>query len=307
VKVLITGVAGGIAQKLAMELAMKGHQVIGIDVRPWREVPSGIEMHRTDLRKRATEDVFRKARPQAVIHMATVSQLVAGSDERSRINLGGTQVVFEHCKNYGVEHCIFVGRHTYYGASGDAALYHTEQEPPQGLGEYPELADLVAADLFAGSALWRNPQLCTSILRIVYTLGPIGQGTLATYLKGRAVPMVMGFDPLFQFLHEDDVIAALMLALEKRPRGIFNVAGPMPLPLSTLAQEAKRPVLPMPEFLLRMMLGRAGLPMLPAGALNHIKFPVVVDGSAFRKTTGFAHKSDELQTARAFAKAYPPR
>ena len=306
-KVLITGIAGGIAQKLAMELVTHGHQVVGIDVRPWREAPSVIEMHRTDLRKRAAEDVFRKARPNAVIHMATVSQLVAGNDERSRINLGGTQAVFEHCAHYGVEHCIFVGRHTYYGAGSDTPLYHTEAEPPQALGEYPELADLVAADLFAGSALWQKPQLCTSILRICYTLGPIGQGTLASYLKGRAVPMVMGFDPLFQFLHEDDVIAALALALEKRPRGIFNVCGPMPLPLSSIAREAKRPVLPMPEFLLRAMLGRAGLPRLPAGALNHIKYPVVVDGAAFKKSTGFAHRFDELQTARAFAQAFPLR
>ncbi len=306
-KVLITGVAGGIAQKLAMELVTRGHQVVGIDVRPWRESPSAIEMHRTDLRKRAAEEVFRKTRPQAVVHMATVSQLVASSNERSRINLGGTQAVFDHCKSYGVEHCIFVGRHTYYGAAADTPLYHTETEPPQALGEYPELADLVAADLFAGSQLWQIPQLVTSVLRFCYTLGPIGQGTLATYLKGRAVPMVMGFDPLFQFLHEDDVIGALILALEKRPRGIFNVAGPMPLPLSTLAAECKRPVLPMPEFLLKAMLGRAGLPNLPIGALNHIKFPVVVDGTSFQKTCGFQHQFDELQTVQTFAQAYPPR
>jgi UDP-glucose 4-epimerase len=80
----------------------------------------------------------------------------------------------------------------------------------------------------------------------------------------------------------------------------------MPLPLSTLAAEARRPVVPMPEFLLKAMLGRAGLPNLPVGALNHIKFPVVVDGAAFAKL-GYQHKHDELQTVRAFAQAYPPR
>ena len=58
-KVLITGIAGGIAQKLAMELVTHGHQVVGIDVRPWREAPSIIEMHRTDLRKRGiTNDML---------------------------------------------------------------------------------------------------------------------------------------------------------------------------------------------------------------------------------------------------------
>ena len=70
-------------------------------------------MHEVDIRKRAAEDVFRKRRPDAVIHMATVTHLVAKTEERYRINLGGTRAVFEHCAAYGVKQAIFVGRHTY--------------------------------------------------------------------------------------------------------------------------------------------------------------------------------------------------
>jgi UDP-glucose 4-epimerase len=306
-KILIAGIAGGIAQKLALELVARGHSVVGIDVRPWASAPSSIEMHRVDLRKRAAEDVFRKAKPEAVIHMATVAHLMANIEDRARLNLGGTEAVFQHCKNYGVEKCVIVGRHTYYGAGADTPLYHRETEPPQALGEFPELADLVAADLYAVTALWQQPALQTAVLRICYTLGPIGQGTLAMFLRGRAVPMVMGFDPLFQYLHEDDVIQAIILATEKKLRGVFNVAGPQPLPLSALAHEAGRPALPLPEPILRRLLGRFGLPKLAAGALNHIKYPVVVDASAFKAATGFVHKKDELQTARDFLRAFPTR
>ena len=74
-----------------------------------------------------------------------------------------------------------------------------------------------------------------------------------------------------------------------------------------LAEEAGRPALPLPEFALRHLLGRAGLPNLPIGALNHIKFPVVVDGALFRKETGFQPRFDELQTVRACAQAFPRR
>jgi UDP-glucose 4-epimerase len=180
-----------------------------------------------------------------------------------------------------------------------------ENEPPHGLEKFPELADLVAADLLAANELWKQPDLCTTVARICYTLGPSGQGTLAAFLRGRAVPMVMGFDPLFQFLHEDDVAVALLLALEKRPRGVFNVAGPAPLPLTAVAKEAGRPVIPLPEFVLKMVLGRAGLPRIAPGALNHLKFPVVIDAAPFRKLTGFDHRFDELETIRDFARAFP--
>ena len=95
-KVLILGVAGGLAQKLALVLAQSGHSVVGVDARPWKSAPREIEVHRVDLRKRAAEDVFRRHRPDAVIHMATVTHLVVQSEDRYRINLGGTRAVFEH-------------------------------------------------------------------------------------------------------------------------------------------------------------------------------------------------------------------
>jgi UDP-glucose 4-epimerase len=258
-----------------------------------------------DIRKRAAEDVFRKVRPEAVIHMATVTHLFVQTEDRYRINLGGTRAVFEHCRDHGVAQAIFVGRHTYYGAAPDAPLYHAEDEPPMEVASFPELADLVAADLYAANELWRLPQITTSVLRLCYTLGPSGHGTLASYLSGRFVPMVLGFDPLFQFLHEEDAAEAIALALDRQIRGVFNVAGPQPLPLGVIAREAGRRTLPLPEPLLALLVGRAGLPRLSRGALAHIKYPIVVDAAAFRAATGFQHAFDELTTVRTFSDAFP--
>jgi len=305
VKVLIPGIAGLLARKVAVRLLAQGHQVIGIDPRGWPAAPKDIELHAVDIRKRAAEEVFRRHRPQAVVHMATVTALTTDAEERFRVNLGGTRAVFEHSAAHGVEQLVFVGRHTYYGAGPDAPLYHTESEPPQELGSYPELADLVAADLYAANALWRLPALQTAVLRVCYTLGPSGHGTLASFLSGRFVPMVLGFDPLFQFMHEDDAADAIVAALGAKLRGIFNVAGPQPLPLSVIAKEARRIPLPLPEVALALLLGRAGLPRLSRAALAHIKYPLVVDASLFRKQAGFKHRFDELVTVQTFAEAFP--
>lgn len=304
-KVLITGASGKIGRLVAARLAGDGHEVLGLDRRPWTEAPQGCRVIQTDIRKRAAEDLFRTERPEAVIHMATVAQSKMGNEERSRINLGGTRAIFEYSERYGVKQTIFVGRHTYYGAAADSPLYHTEDEPPMALDRFPELADLVAADLYAGSALWRFPGIATSVLRICYTLGPAAQGTLASYLASRRVPMVLGFDPLFQFLHELDVARAIELALEKQLRGVFNVAGPPPLPLSIVIQEAGRTPVPVPERVLRAIVGRFGMPSLAPGARDHIKYPIVIDSGAFRRATGFEHKFDEYETLRQFRAANP--
>lgn len=304
-RVLVPGIAGRLGKMLAERLIERGHDVIGIDRRPFREAPPGVEMHEVDIRKRGAEDLFRRVRPQAVIHMATVTHLIMQSEDRYRINLGGTRAVFEHSSTYGVEHVVFVGRHTYYGAAADSPLFHDEDEPPMGLASFPELADLVAADLYAGSALWRYPSFVTSVLRMVYTLGPTGHGTLATFLRGRRVPTLLGFDPLFHFMHEQDVVESLVTTLDKRPRGVFNVAGPQPVPLSMVICETGRTNIPIPEFIFSNALGRFGLPKLPTGALEHIKYPVTVDGSAFHTATGFVHEIDERGAMRAYRDAFP--
>jgi UDP-glucose 4-epimerase len=304
-RVLLPGASGVLGRKVAARLTDAGHEVVGIDRRPWRNAP--IEFHEVDVRKRAAEDVFRKTKPQVVVHMATVTSLAVSGEERYQINLGGTRAVFEHSRAYGVEHCIFVGRHTFYGAGDESPLFHTEDEPPLALNRFPELADLVAADLYAGTALWRFPELTTTVLRACYTLGPSGHGTLASFLRGRRVPMVIGFDPLFQFMHENDLVSAIVRTLEKRPRGVFNVAGPQPLPLSRVIVGVGRTPVPLPEVAVKAVLGRFGFPKMPPGALGHVKYPVVVDARAFREHTGFAHTFDEVQTLDAYRRAFPPR
>jgi len=295
-KVLITGIAGKVARMVAERLLAAGHDVIGIDRRAWEGAPEAVLQHQVDIRKRAAEDVFRKHRPEGVIHMATVTHLTERSDDRYRINLEGTRAVFDHSTAYGARAVVFVGRHTYYGAGADAPLYHREDDPPMALQTFAELADLVAADLYAGTALWRFRELRTSILRLCYTLGPARTGTLATFLTGPRVPTILGYDPLYQFMHERDAAHAICLALEKQLHGVFNVAGPQPLPLSLIIHQTGRTRLPVPEPLFRFALGRFGLPRLPAGAVEHVKYPVTIDAAAFRQATGFRHQYDEDRT-----------
>jgi UDP-glucose 4-epimerase len=299
-KVLITGVSGKLGRLVARSLLEQGHTIYGLDRRPWPDAPRGVEMYNADVRKRPAEDVVRSKRPDAIIHMATVTHFSARPEERYRINLKGTQAVFEYCDRYGIEQVVFVGRHTYYGAASDTALYHSEDDPPLAVSTFPELSDLVASDLYAGSALWRYPEVCTSVLRMCYTLGPGKHGTLAQYLRGPRVATVLGFDPLYQFMHEEDAARAICASLTNKLRGVYNVAGPQPVPLSLLIRVTGRTNVTIPEPLFYRMLGHFGLPQLPPGAINHVKHPVVVDHAAFRAATGFVPTFDEVQTMESF-------
>jgi UDP-glucose 4-epimerase len=254
---------------------------------------------------RGAELAFRAWRPEVVVIMDPASPF-AEDDDRPGSLVEMTRAVFEHSRSCGASHCVFVSRHTYYGAGASLPLFHVEDEPASELYAFPRLADLVASDLLASSAIWKFPELTTTILRPCYALGPSGHGTLALYLRARRVPLIWGFDPLMQFMQEDDMVSALLRTVECRPRGVFNVAGPAPLPLSWIVRGAGRTPVAVPEFALARCLGRFGLPELDRGAVRHLKYPVVVDANAFRARTGFAHRHEALDAIRSFRDAFPP-
>jgi hypothetical protein len=153
--------------------------------RPWPDAPAGVEMHAVDIRKRAAEDVFRKRRPDA----SSTWRRSRTSSRAPRSATASTSAAPARCSstrgNYGVEHAIFVGRHTYYGAGPESPLYHHEDDPPMAVTTFPELADLVAADLYATTSLWRFPDLVTAVLRVLYTLGPTGTAPSRASSAGR--------------------------------------------------------------------------------------------------------------------------
>ncbi len=286
-KVLVAGGSGALARRVVEKLQRGRHEVAVVDRRPWPADASGIAFFEADIRKLAAADVIRRFHPDCVVHMATVNAIRAPNEDSSRTNLAGTRALYQFSAEHGVKHVVFVSRHTIYGASADAPLFHMEDEPPSGLERDAALADLTAADLYASQMLWREPKLKTTVLRVVYFLGESRTGTLARYLSDRVVPRVLGFDPAYQVIDEDDAAAAIALAVDAAAPGIFNVAGPAPLPLSVVIRESGREGLALPELALRFMRRRGSFSGLPQGGFTHLKYPIAVDGSAFRAATGF--------------------
>jgi UDP-glucose 4-epimerase len=128
------------------------------------------------------------------------------------------------------------------------------------------------------------------VLRPVNTLGYYVHSMIGQYLRQRRVPTVMGFDPMMQFLHEEDLSEAIALALEHRLQGVFNVIGPGEVPLHVAIEETGGRAMPVPEPVLRALFDRLfrwGLVPYPPGAIDYLKYPVTVSGERFIDATGF--------------------
>jgi UDP-glucose 4-epimerase len=289
-RLLITGIAGGQGRLIARRVG-DFFQLSGVDRVPWEGYPPNVRLHVVDLRKRKFEDVFRTERPDAVVHCAFVRHFRADPHVRHEVNVLGTKRVLEYAIAYGVKRIVVLSSAYVYGALPDNPYYVDEDYPLNVSRTYPEVRDLAEVDTLATAFLWRHPEVVTTILRPVNTLGYYTHSAIGRYLRQRYVPTIMGFNPMLQFIHEEDVAEAVALALQSGAHGLFNVGGPGAVPLKVAIRETGGTAVPIPEPLAWAVfsrLFRLGLYHTPPGAMDFLKYPCTVDGGAFQRATGFA-------------------
>ena len=288
-RILITGIAGGLGRLLGRRM-MREAEVSGVDRHPWRTKPPEIRLHRVDLLKRKFEGVIRTEKPNVVVHMGFVRDFKSDWRIRHEVNVRGTKQLLDHCAAHGVQQLVVLSSGYVYGAFAENPYFMDEDQPLSASRSYPEIRDLVEVDTLATGFLWRYPHIGTCVLRPVNVLGYYVHSMIGQYLRERRVPTVMGFDPMMQFIHEEDLAEALALTVEHGLQGVFNVTGPGEVPLHTAIRETGGTAIPMPEIVLRPLFGRLfnlGLVSYPPGALDYLKFPITLSGDRFIDATSF--------------------
>jgi UDP-glucose 4-epimerase len=298
--VLLTGLSGNLGQ-LAARYLHRHYNVVGVDRRPSPGRAKDIIHIQLDIRRKALENVFRKHRPAAVVHLGVMHNPRQSTDEHHTFNVVGTTRLLEHCQRYGVQKVVFLSSANVYGPGRDTNGFLTEEQPLLAAQHFPDMRDLIAVDMLAQGFFWKNPTIETVILRPVHILGRV-RNAPSNYLRLATPPVLMGFDPMVQPIHEDDVVHGLAAALKPGVRGIFNLCGPGQLPVSMAIEELGGRRIPLPEQLVRPVLNRlwnVRLTSFPAPELVHIKYSCLVDGSRAQTQLGFRPQKSLQDTLRA--------
>ena len=299
--VVVTGIAGNLGRALAKQLHLET-QVIGVDRRPFPDRPKDVEHHQLDLRKARVEDLFRRRRPAALIHLGISHDPRMPFSEAHNFNVVGTQKILDACVRHGVKKVVVLSSANVYGPLPNNSNFLAEETPLMAADRFTGVRDLIELDMYAQSFVWRHPGVETAILRPCNIVGPTVRNAPSNYLRLQRPATVMGFDPMVQLIHEDDVAGALMLALRPGARGVYNVVGPGEVPLSAVLRELGREPLPLPDFLLRPALRRlfkAGLVSFPPEELDHLQYLCVVDGSRAARELGWSPRFSLRETIRS--------
>jgi UDP-glucose 4-epimerase len=119
------------------------------------------------------------------------------------------------------------------------------------------------------------------------------------------VPEILGFDPRLQFIHEDDVVDALMYAINNDIPGVYNVGADGVLPWSEVCAILGKRRLPLPFAFTNMAAEPArllGLWDLPPEAMALLRYGRSIDNTRYKRA-GFRYGYTTATTVEAFAQA----
>jgi UDP-glucose 4-epimerase len=295
-RILLTGLStywgGRLAQ--ALEAFPEVEAVIGVD----NEEPQ-VELERTEYVKvGAQHALLRRVVEAAEIDTVVDSRLVVDSSTTTPAkahenNVIGTMNILAACSGAGspVRKVVFKSSTHFYGSEQDDPAFFDETMLRPDRPRTPIERDIVEAEASLSDFAAKNPATTVTILRFANVLGPSVRTSHIDLFSLPAVPMILGFDPRYQFVHEDDVVHALEHAVKADLPGVYNVAGDGVLALSEVAGLLGKPYAPvLPPWgtgLATAILRRVGIDV-PAEALNQLRFGRGVDNRRY-KAAGFRY------------------
>jgi UDP-glucose 4-epimerase len=275
--------------------------VIALDHRESRGFPDDVEFHAVDLTSKRVRDLLKRTGIAGVVHLGVLHNPRAQHDRHEAWNMLSLRRLFDCVEQFEIPKLVLLSSANVYGPRPDNAQLLSEEAPLLAAGRFSEIRDLVELDLAAQGFFWRNPQTETVILRPSHILGTV-RNAPSNYLRLKRVPTLLGFDPMMQVVHQDDLVTAIDLALAPGIRGMFNLAGPQPVSLSQALSVLGRQAVPLPHSLARAALERLfrwRVTSFPAAELDFIRYVCMVDDSRARHTLGYAPAHDLRATLSA--------
>jgi UDP-glucose 4-epimerase len=248
-RVLVTGLStywgGRLAQSIERDPAVEC--VIGVS-----EDDPTCELERTEfVRVGNHHALLRRIVDAAEIDTVVDTRLVVDSLSASpraahENNAIGTMNILTACggPDSPVRKFVFKSSGHYYGAERDDPSFFTEDMRRPHLPRTRLESDIVEAERAVEGFAKRNPETTVTVLRFPNALGPDLHTSHTELFDLPAIPAILGFDPRYQFIDEDDVVEALRFAVANELPGTYNAAADGVLALSEVASLLGKPLAP---------------------------------------------------------------
>jgi UDP-glucuronate 4-epimerase len=230
--VLVTGAEGLIGHAVAKRLLASGAEVIGMDQRIEDAASLGCPTIEADLGDmHALYGAFMEHGCRTIVHCGAISGPMLARDAPEllfRTNVTGTLNLLEAARHARARRFVFCSSLMVYGANDGSPLDEDSPLLPSDAYGASKVAAEAIVDAYAA-----HHGLDAVSARLAWVYGPrrrtpCGLRTMLTdALAGRPTKLESGLSAVRQYVHVDDVAAALLALVEAPhlPRRAYNVSG----------------------------------------------------------------------------------
>jgi UDP-glucose 4-epimerase len=285
-------------------------RIVCLDVKAPRTAGPKSRAYELDLTMPSAEErlaeIFGAEGVDTVVHLAFLSSPTHTSAWAHELESVGTMHVLNACRRSRVRKIVMWSLTLLYGAHPTNPNFLSEKHPLRSSRHEPFFQDKISAEEEVLRFGKPGRGVVATVLRTAPILGPTVENFLTRYLSHRLVPTVLGFDPLWQCLHEADAVAAFRLAILRDAPGVFNIAGDGVLPLHTVVRLVGRTALPLPRSLTRTVAGALWIAQLaeaPPSFCDFLQYLCVADNSHAARVLGFRPAYTSREAVIDFASA----
>ncbi len=307
-RVLITGLdtfwGGRMAQALEAEPGVE--MILGLGANEPRVPLDRTEFVRSDQKYSILSRIVRATQVDTIVHTFLETNSVDVSTRvLHEINVIGTLNLLAAASSAGssVRQVVVKSSTHVYGAAETDPAWFSEETPRTSPVRTRVERSLLEVESLVRDFSEDNPHQVVSVLRFANVLGTDIVTPISYDLRKRLLPCIAGFDPLVQFIEEDDVVRALEYVTDHQIPGVFNVAGAGKLPWSEVASIGGAFLLPLPPVrpaALRGTAEPAGRRAVPArdgrpGPLRPGRGHLEADGQGLRVPLHQRRRRGELR------------
>jgi UDP-glucose 4-epimerase len=308
-RVLITGLASFWGGRLALALEQDPdvEVIVGLDTQGPRVALERTEFVRTDQNYSILARIVKATQVDTILHtFLIVDSTRASSRQLHENNVIGTMnlLAAASAAESSVRQIVVKSSGLVYGASWQDPNWFREEMTRTSPAKSRVERSLVEVESYLRDFAEDNPHVIVSLLRYCNVLGTDIVTPITRALQLPLTPTILGFDPLVQFIEEDDVVRSIEFAMRNKVPGIFNVAGDGRLPWSEVAAICGKRLAPMPPVfteLAAMPLARLGVE-LPPELLDVMRYGRGMDNRRL-KQAGFQYRYTSAGAVQNFAEA----
>ena len=201
-----------------------------------------------------------------------------------------------------VRHVVVKSSTLVYGSSARDPNTFSEETPRAGPARHGVERALLEAESLVRDFSEDNPGTRVTVLRCANVLGPHLDTAISRSLSRRLCPSIFGFDPLLQFVEEDDVVRALLHVATNGIPGLYNVAGAGRLPWSEVAALCGTRLVPLSPYSPLKIHPLARLFHMPPEMEDLLRYGRGVDTRRLT-ATGFRYRCTSAGAVQSFVGA----